>query len=209
MERGGEIVRFCRVFSFLSLIFLCNGAGLKRRDTESEELLTCQHHGEERRKSTLPHVPLLPCLPLGPSQCVLGRCAPRLGYRARMSRLMDTKQRCPWWWRELGKLESIPAFFNTHTPHPPVSYNSFSQSLPVWLSLCLSVFSVCVEDEAREGAVLVVVASMGFASVQFDVNLVPCVQMEDDAVGGVVVVLVSVLGNGAGTNLQEQGQTNT
>ncbi|KAI3359556.1 hypothetical protein L3Q82_013956 [Scortum barcoo] len=66
----------------------------------------------------------------------------------------------------------------------------------------------CVEDEAREGAVLVVVAAMGFASVQFDVNLVPCVQMEDDAVGGIVIVLVSILGDGAGTNLEEQGQTN-
>ena len=121
------------------------------------------------------------------------------GYEAEVSMMME----------RIRKTRKHSGFFNTHTPHPPVSYNSFSQSLPVWLSLCLSVFSVCVEDEAREGAVLVVVASMGFASVQFDVNLVPCVQMEDDAVGGVVVVLVSVLGNGAGTNLQEQGQTNT
>lgn len=49
---------------------------------------------------------------------------------------------------------------------------------------------------------------MGFASVQLDVNLVASVQMEDDAVGGVVVVLVSVLGDGAGTNLEDEGQTN-
>lgn len=68
--------------------------------------------------------------------------------------------------------------------------------------MCACLFSVCVEDEAREGAVLVVVAAMGFAAIQFDVNLVPCVQMEDDAVGGVVVVLVSILGDGAGTNLK-------
>lgn len=71
----------------------------------------------------------------------------------------------------------------------------------------MSFFSVCIEDEAREGAILVVVASMGFASIQFDVNLIPCVQMEDDAVGGVVIVLVSVLGDGTGSNLEGQGQT--
>lgn len=69
------------------------------------------------------------------------------------------------------------------------------------------MFSVCIEDEAREGAILVVVSSMGFASIQFDINLVARVQMEDDAVGGVVIVLVSVLGDGAGTNLEEKGQT--
>ena len=132
-------------FSFLSLIFLCNGAGLKRRDTESEELLTCRHHGEERGKTTLRHVPLLPCLPLGPSQCVLRRCAPRLGYRARMSRLMDTKQRCPWWWRELGKLESIPAFL-THTPPTPLCRTTLS--LNRFLSDCLCV---CLFLSLRRG----------------------------------------------------------
>lgn len=46
---------------------------------------------------------------------------------------------------------------------------------------------------------------MGLAAVQLDVNLVPGVQMEDDAVGGVVVVLVRVLGYGAGTNLEATG----
>lgn len=35
VERRGDTIHFCGVFSFLSLIFLCNGAGLKRRDTES------------------------------------------------------------------------------------------------------------------------------------------------------------------------------
>lgn len=93
---------------------------------------------EKNQPISFAHVPLLPRRPPGPSQCVLRSFASRLGYRAWVSWLMDTKQRCPWWWREFGKLESIPAF-NTHTPSPLPSYNSFSQSLPVWLSLCLSV----------------------------------------------------------------------
>lgn len=63
--------------------------------------------------------------------------------------------------------------------------------------------SVSVQDETGESAVFVVVAAMGFASVQLDVDLVPGVQVQDDAVGGVVVVLVSVLSDGTGSHLRE------
>lgn len=62
--------------------------------------------------------------------------------------------------------------------------------------------SVGVEDEAREGAVLVAVAPVGFAAVQLDEDLVAGVQVEDDAVAGVVVALVLVLGDGAGPDLE-------
>lgn len=73
--------------------------------------------------------------------------------------------------------------------------------------MCL--LSVCVEDEAREGAVFVVVAAVGLASVQLDVNLVTCVQMEDNAVGSIVIVLVSILSDGTGSNLQKQDKMRT
>lgn len=73
----------------------------------------------------------------------------------------------------------------------------------------VSTLSVRVDEEAREGAVFVGVSAMYFAPVELYAHLVSHIQVEDDAVGGVVVVLVSVLGNGAGTNLEEQGQTNT
>ena len=62
--------------------------------------------------------------------------------------------------------------------------------------------SVGVEDEPGEGAVLVVVAPVGLAPVQLDVDLVACVQVQDHAVGGVVVVLVGVLRYGAGPHLR-------
>lgn len=68
--------------------------------------------------------------------------------------------------------------------------------------------SVRVEDEPREGAVLVVVASMSFASVQFDVNLISRVQVEQSGVACVIVVLVSVLSDGAGTNLWDREKEN-
>lgn len=97
----------------------------------------------------------------------------------------------------IGKLESIPAL-NTY-PLPPVG-----RCFPFCLTLCVCLFSVCIEDEARESAVLVVVSSVGFSTIQFDVNFVPCVQMEDDAVRGVVIVLVGVLGNSTGTNLEHK-----
>lgn len=62
------------------------------------------------------------------------------------------------------------------------------------LLLCL----VRIQDETREGAVLVVVSSVSFASVQFDIHLIPGVQVKDGAVAGVVVVLVCVLSDGTG-----------
>lgn len=62
--------------------------------------------------------------------------------------------------------------------------------------------SVGVDDEARECAVFVAVAAVRFASVQLDEDLVARVQVQDHAVAGVVVVLVCVLGYGAGPHLR-------
>lgn len=42
---------------------------------------------------------------------------------------------------------------------------------------------------------------MRFASVQLDEDLIACVQVQDHAVAGIVVVLVCILGNGAGPHL--------
>lgn len=67
--------------------------------------------------------------------------------------------------------------------------------------------SVSVEDEPREGAVFVAVASVSFAPIQLNENLIACVQMKDDAVAGVVVTLVLVLGDGAGPDLVEYAHT--
>lgn len=61
--------------------------------------------------------------------------------------------------------------------------------------------SVRVDDEAGEGAVLVAVASVRFAPVQLDEDLVPYVQVQDNTIAGVVVVLVGILGDGAGPYL--------
>lgn len=61
--------------------------------------------------------------------------------------------------------------------------------------------SVWVKQEAREGAVLVVVSSMGFAAIQFDIDFVPGVQVQDHTVAGVVIVLIGILGDGAGPDL--------
>ena len=153
--------------------------------------------GEESRGETSAPHPTPPCLLPGPSQSVLRCFASRLGYRAWMSWLMDTKQRCPWW-RSIRKTRKHSGFKHTHPS--PLLNDCFSSCLT--RSVCACLLSVCVEDEAREGAVLVVVAAVGLAAIQLDVNLIPCVQMEDDAVGGVVVVLVSILGDGAGANLK-------
>lgn len=64
--------------------------------------------------------------------------------------------------------------------------------------------SVRVDEEAREGAVFVGVAAVNFAPVQLDAHLVPYIQVEDDTVGRVVVILISVLGNGAGAYLRQR-----
>lgn len=65
--------------------------------------------------------------------------------------------------------------------------------------------SIGVDDEAGEGAVFVAVAAVRFASVELDEDLVARVQVQDHAVAGVVVVLVCVLGNGAGPHLRGFG----
>lgn len=67
----------------------------------------------------------------------------------------------------------------------------------------VSLFSVGVQHEPREGAVLVVVAAVGLATVQLDVDLVAGLQVQHYAVAGVVVVLVGVLRDGAGSHLRE------
>lgn len=61
--------------------------------------------------------------------------------------------------------------------------------------------SVRVDDEAREGAVLVGVAAVHLPAVQLDENLVAHVKVQNDAVAGVVIVLVRILSNGAGPDL--------
>lgn len=63
-----------------------------------------------------------------------------------------------------------------------------------------------VDDEAGEGAVLVAVASVRFAPIQFDENFVPRIQVQDHAIASVVVVLVCVLGDGAGPHLWGLGR---
>lgn len=62
--------------------------------------------------------------------------------------------------------------------------------------------SVRVDDEARESAVLVGVPAMHLPAVQLDEDFIAHIQVQDDAVAGVVVVLVCVLGNGAGPHLR-------
>lgn len=61
--------------------------------------------------------------------------------------------------------------------------------------------SIRVDDEAGESAVFVAVAAMRFASIQLDEDLIAGVQVQDHAVAGVVIVLVCILGNGAGPHL--------
>lgn len=61
---------------------------------------------------------------------------------------------------------------------------------------------VGVQQKPRERAVLVVVPSVSFPSVQLHVNLIPRVQVQDGAVTGGVVVLVGVLSDGAGSDLR-------
>lgn len=64
-----------------------------------------------------------------------------------------------------------------------------------------SVFSVGVDEEAGEGAVFVCVPTVDLPSVQLHAHLITHVQVQDHAVGGIVVVLISVLSNGAGSYL--------
>lgn len=73
------------------------------------------------------------------------------------------------------------------------------EQLEGWRRSC--VVLIGVDDKAREGAVFVVVAPVSFASVQFDIDLVPGLQVQHRAVTGVVVVLIRVLGDGARADL--------
>lgn len=61
--------------------------------------------------------------------------------------------------------------------------------------------SVWVDKEAGEGAVLVCVPSVNLSPVQLHTHLITHVQMQDHTVGGVVVILISVLSEGAGSYL--------
>lgn len=62
--------------------------------------------------------------------------------------------------------------------------------------------SVGIEDEPWEGAIFVAVAPVSLAPIQFNENLIACIQMKDDTVASVVITLVLVLGNGAGPDLE-------
>lgn len=70
-----------------------------------------------------------------------------------------------------------------------------------------AVSSIRVNNEAGERAVFVAVAAMRFASVELDEDLVARVQVQDHAVACVVVILVRVLGNGAGPDLSRENTT--
>lgn len=68
----------------------------------------------------------------------------------------------------------------------------------------VSMMSVRVDEEAGEGTVFVGVPAVNLAPVQLHTHLVPHVQVEDHAVGGVVVILVGVLRDGAGSYLRQR-----
>lgn len=68
----------------------------------------------------------------------------------------------------------------------------------------VSTLSVRVDEEAREGAVFVGVSAMYFAPVELYAHLVSHIQVEDDAVGGVVVVLICILSNCTGPHLRKR-----
>lgn len=72
------------------------------------------------------------------------------------------------------------------------------------MCVCLREYglgSVWVDEEAGEGAILVCVPSVDLPSVQLHAHLITHVQMQDHTVGGVVVILISVLSDGAGSYL--------
>lgn len=62
---------------------------------------------------------------------------------------------------------------------------------------------ISIYHEAREGAVLVVVATVSLAAIQLDVDLVTRFEMENDTIAGIIVILVSILRYGACPNLKE------
>lgn len=61
--------------------------------------------------------------------------------------------------------------------------------------------SVGVDDESREGAVLVGVSAVHLPTVQLDEDLVTHIEVQNDAVAGIVIVLIRILSNGAGPDL--------
>lgn len=68
--------------------------------------------------------------------------------------------------------------------------------------LCEQEFdSVGVDEKARKGAVLICVPSMDLPSVQLHTHFIAHIQMQDHTVGSVVVILISILSNGAGSYL--------
>lgn len=58
-----------------------------------------------------------------------------------------------------------------------------------------------IDDKAREGAVFIIVASVRFASIQFDVDFISGLQVQHCTVTGVVVILVRVLSDGTCAHL--------
>lgn len=70
--------------------------------------------------------------------------------------------------------------------------------------LTVSIRSVRVDEEAGEGTVFVGVPAVNLAPVQLHTHLVPYIQVEDDAVGGIVVILVGVLSNRTGSDLRQR-----
>lgn len=66
--------------------------------------------------------------------------------------------------------------------------------------------SVGVDEESGESAVFVGVAAVNFAAVQLYAHFVAHVQVQDDTVGGVVVILVCILGDGTGLHLGKWGE---
>lgn len=90
------------------------------------------------------------------------------------------------------------------------------------LCMCTNVYRVCrcpsvrrtppldsvrVDEEAGEGAVFVCVPSVDLPSVQLHAHLIAHVQMQDHTVGGVVVILISILSDGAGSHLSPAEDT--
>lgn len=67
--------------------------------------------------------------------------------------------------------------------------------------------SVWINDEAGEGAIFVGVAAMHLSSIQLDEDLIAHIQVQDNAVASVVVVLVCILSNGTGTDLEKNRTT--
>lgn len=74
-------------------------------------------------------------------------------------------------------------------------------------ALVMGPGSVWVDDEARKSAVLVGVPSVHLPAIQLDEDFIAHIQVQYHAVAGVVVVLVRVLGNGAGPDLIRENTT--